>query len=111
MSILCSIYQLSLIYPEKIRSHLNDFLFKSNSVVNQSVDSLSGGEKARLSLARIAACPPKLLILDEMTNNLDATTRNHMVQCLQQYPGAMIVISHDENFLETINIKEFYHLF
>ncbi|WP_133130359.1 ATP-binding cassette domain-containing protein [Legionella yabuuchiae] len=95
---------------QQIRSHLNDFLFKSNSVVNQLVDSLSGGEKARLSLARIAACPPKLLILDEMTNNLDATTRNHVIQCLQQYPGPMIVISHDEDFLRKINIKEFYHL-
>lgn len=95
---------------QQIRSHLNDFLFKSNGVVNQSVDSLSGGEKARLSLARIAACPPKLLILDEMTNNLDATTRNHVAQCLQQYPGPMIVISHDEDFLEKIKIEEFYHL-
>lgn len=95
---------------QQIRSHLNDFLFKSNSVVNQLVDSLSGGEKARLSLARIAASPPKLLILDEMTNNLDATTRNHVVQCLQQYPGPMIVISHDEDFLRKINIMEFYHL-
>lgn len=95
---------------QQIRAHLNDFLFKSNCVVNQSINSLSGGEKARLSLARIAACPPKLLILDEMTNNLDATTKNHVIQCLQQYPGPMIIISHDEDFLEKLNIKEFYHL-
>ncbi|MDI9817802.1 MULTISPECIES: ATP-binding cassette domain-containing protein [unclassified Legionella] len=95
---------------QQIRSHLNDFLFKSNSVVNQAVDCLSGGEKARLSLARIAAKPPKLLILDEMTNNLDVTTRNHVIQCLQQYPGPMIVISHDEDFLNQINIMDYYHL-
>ncbi|WP_367606184.1 ATP-binding cassette domain-containing protein [Legionella sp. W05-934-2] len=92
----------------QIRSHLNDFLFKSNPVVNQSVTSLSGGEKARLSLAKIAANPPKLLILDEMTNNLDLTTRNHVIQCLQNYPGPLIVISHDEDFLKQINVTEYY---
>jgi len=74
------------------------------------VSSLSGGEKARLSLACIAACPPKLLILDEMTNNLDTTTRNHVIQCLQQYPGPMIIISHDEDFLEKINIDEYLNM-
>ncbi|QBR83010.1 ABC-F family ATP-binding cassette domain-containing protein [Legionella israelensis] len=95
---------------QQIRSHLNDFLFKSNHVVNQSIDSLSGGEKARLSLAKIVAKPPKLLILDEMTNNLDVRTRNHVIQCLQQYPGAIIVISHDKDFLEQINIQDFLHL-
>ncbi|VEG90949.1 ATP-binding cassette domain-containing protein [Legionella spiritensis] len=95
---------------QQIRSHLNDFLFKSNGIVNQSVTCLSGGEKARLSLARIAAKPPKLLILDEITNNLDLTTRNHVIQCLQQYPGPMIVISHDGDFLKQIHITDYYHL-
>lgn len=95
---------------QEIRSHLNDFLFKSNAVVNQTVSSLSGGEKARLSLALIAAKPPKLLILDEMTNNLDIKTRNHVIQCLQAYPGAMILVSHDDDFLEQINMNDFYHL-
>lgn len=95
---------------QQIRSHLNDFLFKSNTIVNQSVDSLSGGEKARFSLSLIAAKPPKLLILDEVTNNLDITTRDHVVQCLKKYPGAIIVISHDEDFLEQININDFYVL-
>ena len=95
---------------QQIRSHLNDFLFKENSIVYQSVRCLSGGEKARLSLARIAARPPKLLMLDEMTNNLDTTTRNHVIQCLQQYPGPMVVISHDEDFLGQINITDYYHL-
>lgn len=95
---------------QQIRSHLNDFLFKSNSVVNQEVSCLSGGEKARLSLARIAAKPPKLLILDEVTNNLDLTTRNHIIQCLQQYPGPMMIISHDEDFLNQIEITDYYQM-
>lgn len=55
----------------EIRKHLNDFLFRKNEEVESLVSTLSGGEKARLSLAQIAAITPKLLILDEMTNNLD----------------------------------------
>lgn len=67
---------------------------------------LSGGEKARLSLAQIAARTPKLLILDEITNNLDLETRGHVIEVLKNYPGAMIVISHDADFLEEIGVNE-----
>ena len=95
---------------QQVRSHLNDFLFKSNQSVNKSITDLSGGEKARLSLAMIAANPPKLLILDEMTNNLDITHRQYAIQCLQNYPGPMIVISHDEDFLNCIRISDVYSL-
>ena len=83
----------------EIRKHLNDFLFRKNEEVNATVSSLSGGEKARLSLALMAAITPKLLILDEITNNLDLETRDHVIQVLKNYPGAMIVISHDADFL------------
>jgi ATPase subunit of ABC transporter with duplicated ATPase domains len=58
----------------EIRRHLNDFLFRKNEEVNASVKNLSGGECARLSLAKIAAHMPKLLILDEITNNIDLET-------------------------------------
>ncbi len=91
-----------------IRRHLNDFLFRENEVVNMRVSSLSGGEKARLSLAQIAAKTPTLLILDEVTNNLDLETREHMIQVLSQYPGALILISHDQDFLHAIQVKEGY---
>lgn len=92
----------------ELRSHLNDFLFRKNEEVNALVSSLSGGEKARLTLAQIASKTPKLLILDEITNNLDLETRDHVTQVLKNYPGAMIVISHDENFLRDISINNFY---
>ncbi len=82
----------------EIRRHLNDFLFRKNEEVNSPVSTLSGGEKARLSLAQIAAKTPKLLILDEITNNLDLETKEHVVQVLKAYPGAMIVISHEADF-------------
>jgi ATPase subunit of ABC transporter with duplicated ATPase domains len=94
----------------EIRRHLNDFLFRKNEEVNIQGKSLSGGEKARLALALIAAKTPKLLILDEITNNLDLETKEHIIQILKEYPGTMIVISHDQGFLEEIGIEEFINL-
>ncbi|MFI4918322.1 MAG: ABC-F family ATP-binding cassette domain-containing protein [Legionellales bacterium] len=94
----------------EVRKHLNNFLFRKNEEIHASIASLSGGEKARLSLALIAAHPPKLLILDEMTNNLDLETRAHVIQVLQEYPGAMILISHDEDFLKAIQIETIYQI-
>jgi ATPase subunit of ABC transporter with duplicated ATPase domains len=92
----------------EIRKHLNDFLFRKNEEINTTVLSLSGGEKVRLSLAQIAANTPKLLILDEITNNLDLETRDHVIQVLNDYPGAMIVISHDVDFLLSIGVTANY---
>jgi ATPase subunit of ABC transporter with duplicated ATPase domains len=94
----------------QIRCHLNDFLFKKNEEINNQTSNLSGGEKARLSLAKIAAKTPKLLILDEITNNLDLKTRNHIVQILKEYPGSVIVISHDQDFLQEIGVRDFYQI-
>lgn len=94
----------------EVRHHLNDFLFRKNEEVNANVSSLSGGEKVRLSLAQIAVHSPKLLILDEVTNNLDLETRQHVIEVLKSYPGAMIVVSHDEDFLNEIGINGKYEL-
>ncbi|WP_371254323.1 ATP-binding cassette domain-containing protein [Orientia tsutsugamushi] len=94
----------------EIRRHLNDFLFRKNEEVNAPVSILSGGEKARLSLAQIAAKTPKLLILDEITNNLDLETKEHVVQALKAYPGAMIIISHEANFLEEICVNSYFKI-
>lgn len=89
----------------EVRRHLNDFLFRKNEEVNALVSTLSGGEKARLSLAQIAAKTPKLLILDEITNNLDLETKEHVTQVIKAYPGAMIIISHESDFLEEIEVN------
>lgn len=91
-----------------IRKHLNDFLFRRNEEVNLKVAMLSGGEKARLSLAKIAANTPKLLILDEITNNLDLQTKEHVVQVIKNFPAALLVISHDGDFLKAIDMHDFY---
>ncbi|WP_242602366.1 ATP-binding cassette domain-containing protein [Legionella rowbothamii] len=105
---------LSCLLPNRsyteIRRHLNDFLFRKNEEVDALVETLSGGEKARLSLAQIAAINPKLLILDEITNNLDRETRAHVIQVLKAYPGALIVISHDADFLAEIGITASYEI-
>ncbi|MDW9178605.1 ATP-binding cassette domain-containing protein [Legionella pneumophila] len=94
----------------EIRSHLNDFLFRKNEEVELKVNNLSGGEKARLSLALIAASPPRLLILDEVTNNVDLETRTHIIEVLREFPGGMLVISHDKDFLESIQIETNYQI-
>jgi ATPase subunit of ABC transporter with duplicated ATPase domains len=90
----------------EIRKHLNDFLFRKNEEVNLPVAKLSGGERVRLSLAQIGAKTPRLLILDEVTNNLDLETRNHVIEVLRLYPGAIIVISHDKDFLDQIGVRD-----
>lgn len=95
---------------EDIRKHLNSFLFRTNEEVNARVSTLSGGEKARLSLAQIAAHNPKLLILDEITNNLDLETKEHIIQILKEYKGTLIVISHEEAFLKEIDVTQYFHL-
>ena len=92
------------------RHHLNDFLFRKTEEVTALVSTLSGGEKARLCLAQIAAYTPRLLILDEVTNNLDLETKEHIIQVLNNYPAALIVISHDEDFLKEIGITESYQI-
>jgi ATPase subunit of ABC transporter with duplicated ATPase domains len=94
----------------EVRRFLNDFLFRKNGEVNALVSTLSGGEKARLSLAQIAARTPRLLILDEISNNLDLETRGHAIQVLKAYPGAMIIVSHDEDFLRRVYVSCRYEI-
>lgn len=96
--------------PTDIRRHLMDFLFRKNEEVNAMVSNLSGGERARLSLACIAAKTPKLLLLDEITNNLDLESIEHVIQVLKEYPGALIIISHNQSFMDAINITDYYKI-
>lgn len=100
---------LKLIVPKwestVLHRHLADFLFKGSDSVNLLVDHLSGGERARLALAQIAALPPKLLILDEVTNNVDLETVNHLIEVLSKFPGAMLIISHNHYFLNQLPIN------
>lgn len=92
----------------EVRDFLNHFLFRKHEEVNALIATLSGGEKVRLCLAQIACKTPKLLILDEVTNNLDLETKEHVIQVLKKYPGSMMVISHDSCFLQAIDVVPIY---
>jgi ATPase subunit of ABC transporter with duplicated ATPase domains len=80
------------------RNLLGAFQF-SGSDVDKRIAVLSGGEKSRLVLALMLFDPPNFLVLDEPTNHLDLQTKEMLVQTLQDYPGAMLFVSHDRTFL------------
>lgn len=92
----------------QIRHHLSDFLFFENETVTQPIVYFSGGEKARAALSLIAAKTPKLLILDEITNNIDLETKTHVTQVLKAYPGALIMVSHEADFIQTVGVDHVY---
>ncbi|KTD43714.1 ATP-binding cassette domain-containing protein [Legionella quateirensis] len=84
-----------------VASYLKDFLF-SPERFNQPVSSLSGGERNRLLLAKLFAKPVNLLVMDEPTNDLDIETLELLEQMLMDYPGTLILISHDRAFINQV---------
>ncbi|MCF6765300.1 ATP-binding cassette domain-containing protein [Thiotrichales bacterium 19S3-7] len=95
---------------QQLRHHLNDFLFSNTESISKLITFLSGGEKMRLSLCMIAAKTPNLLILDEITNNIDLETKNQLINVLEAYPGAIIIVSHESEFLKSLSIDTTYKL-
>ena len=88
--------------PEQVlRNHLGRFGFSGDRVFDP-VAPLSGGEKARLVLAVIAYRRPNLLLLDEPTNHLDLEMRHALALALQDYAGAVVLVSHDRHLLQTV---------
>ncbi|HEY0293718.1 MAG TPA: ATP-binding cassette domain-containing protein [Bordetella sp.] len=84
-----------------IMSYLGDFLF-SPARAGSPVKSLSGGERARLLLARLFARPANVLVLDEPTNDLDIETLELLESLLQEYSGTVLLVSHDRAFLNNV---------
>ena len=84
-----------------VASYLKDFLF-SPERFNQPVSSLSGGERNRLLLAKLFAKPVNLLVMDEPTNDLDIETLELLEQMLMDYPGTLLLISHDRAFINQV---------
>lgn len=90
----------------KVRGLLGSFLFGSDDI-DKKVKVLSGGEKARLALARLLLHPVNLLILDEPTNHLDMVSKDILKNALMQYTGTLIIVSHDRDFLQGLTNKVF----
>jgi ABC transport system ATP-binding/permease protein len=87
--------------PKHFMGYLKDFLFGPEQA-GTAVSKLSGGERGRLVLARVLALPSNVLVLDEPTNDLDLETLDLLQEMLADYPGTVIVVSHDRDFLDRV---------
>jgi ATP-binding cassette subfamily F protein uup len=87
--------------PKHVAAYAKEFLFDERQL-RQPVESLSGGERNRLLLARALAQPANLLVLDEPTNDLDMDTLDLLEELLADYEGTLILVSHDRDFIERL---------
>ena len=85
-----------------VRSYLDRFLFSPDQA-DQPVSKLSGGEQSRLLIAKLMLKPADVLVLDEPTNDLDIATLDVLEECLVQFKGAVILVSHDRYFLDRVS--------
>lgn len=92
----------------KAKEQLGKFQFKTEKEMKKLGKNLSGGEMVRLVMSMITSFPIDLVILDEPTNNLDVETVNVLIKSLNNFRGAVIVISHNVDFLHKINISTSY---
>jgi ATP-binding cassette subfamily F protein 3 len=90
----------------KIRTILGSFLFSGDDI-DKKVKVLSGGEKSRLSLAKLLLTPSNLLVLDEPTNHLDMRSKDILKNALLQFKGTLILVSHDRDFLAGLTTRVF----
>jgi len=87
--------------PRHVISYMRDFLFTPEQA-KTAVGALSGGERGRLMLARALARPSNLLVLDEPTNDLDLETLDLLQEMLADYPGTVLLVSHDRDFIDRV---------
>lgn len=106
LTLLQSVQRANLgVSEQHLRDQLARLLFRRESV-HHKTDELSGGERFRAAVAQVLLADPvpQLLMLDEPTNNLDISSVDWLVQALEAYTGALIVVSHDEDFCRRIRI-------
>jgi ATP-binding cassette subfamily F protein 3 len=89
-----------------VRSLLGAFKF-SGDEVDKKISILSGGEKSRVVLATILARPVNFLVLDEPTNHLDIASREALLDAVKNFPGTVMIVSHDRHFLKEITNRVF----
>ena len=108
ITVLNSIWEVDpMVEIGKMRSFLARFGFTGEDCFKR-VSTLSGGEKTKLSLARLLYHPANLIIFDEPTNNLDLDSREALEKALQEYDGSCLVVSHDRYFLDHVVDKILY---
>ena len=93
---------------QEIRNYLGRYGF-NNDKINDAIGNFSGGEKARLSIAAIIFTQPNILFLDEPTNHLDMQMREELAGALQEYAGAVVIVSHDTFLLQSV-VDDYYWL-
>jgi len=95
---------------QEVQKLLHDFLFITPALRSRNINVMSGGEKARLAIACIAAQSPPVLLLDEITNNIDLRVKEYIISVLNQYSGTIIAVSHDKQFMKQIGVTDFYSI-
>jgi ATPase subunit of ABC transporter with duplicated ATPase domains len=101
VSVLDHVREASTADDQALRTLLGMFRL-TGEIAFQDAGTLSGGEKTKLALAQLVAGRNNLLLLDEPTNNLDPPSRSAIAEALQRWPGAMVLVSHDPEFVEAL---------
>jgi ATPase subunit of ABC transporter with duplicated ATPase domains len=101
VSVLAHMHQASRADDQALRTLLGMFRLPGEMAF-QDASTLSGGEKTKLALAQLVAGRKNLLLLDEPTNNLDPPSRTAIAHALRDWPGAMVIVSHDTEFVEAL---------
>ena len=109
-NVLDNVLDFSGVDRERAHQHLSHFLFDDPALLTKKAKMLSGGMLARLAFVMLTVFPIDLLILDEPTNNLDSDTVREIGEILNEYQGALLVISHDIGFLEQINNTKIWEM-
>jgi ATPase subunit of ABC transporter with duplicated ATPase domains len=101
VTVLAHMREMSDVDESALRALLGTFGL-SGDIARQDAATLSGGEKTKLALAQLVAGKHNLLLLDEPTNNLDPPSRSGVARALAEWPGTMVIVSHDPEFVQAL---------